>query len=78
MLTNNEIENLLNTDKHLIVIYFHGNTFDRTTSHRCNLYNFLSNMDFHIIAIDYRGKKLFVFFIFIIYFNFINIFFRVW
>lgn len=53
--TDNEIENLMDTEMHSILIYFHGNSFDRTTTHRCNLYNFLSDMGFHLLAIDYRG-----------------------
>lgn len=55
VLSEDEIENLLDVDSHSILIYFHGNSFDRTTTHRCNLYNFLSDMGFHVLAIDYRG-----------------------
>jgi abhydrolase domain-containing protein 12 len=54
-LTNEEFENLLSAESHGIVVYFHGNSFDRTNSHRVDLYNRLSAMHFHVLAIDYRG-----------------------
>lgn len=49
------MEKLLNEGHQSIILYFHGNSFDRTTKHRCELYNALSAMDFHVLAIDYRG-----------------------
>uniref|UniRef100_A0A914C9Q3 Serine aminopeptidase S33 domain-containing protein n=1 Tax=Acrobeloides nanus TaxID=290746 RepID=A0A914C9Q3_9BILA len=53
--TDSEMEALLDKEHHSIIVYFHGNSFDRTTKHRCELYNVLSAMDFHVLAIDYRG-----------------------
>lgn len=49
------MEGALNEDSHGVFIYLHGNSFDRSTQHRCELYNVLSALDFHVLAIDYRG-----------------------
>ncbi|CEF70214.1 Hypothetical protein SRAE_2000484800 [Strongyloides ratti] len=54
-LTLNEFENLLKLKDYKVFLYLHGNTFDRTTPHRCALYNVLSSADFHVITFDYRG-----------------------
>lgn len=50
-----ELERSLDEHSHGLFIYFHGNSFDRSTEHRCELYNVLSAMDFHVLTIDYRG-----------------------
>lgn len=50
-----EMEQALSSTEHPIIIYLHGNAFDRTDSHRCNLYNVLSSLEFHVFAVDYRG-----------------------
>lgn len=50
-----EFEKILNEGSEAIVLYFHGNSFDRTGAHRCSLYNFLTSMDFHVFSLDYRG-----------------------
>uniref|UniRef100_A0A0K0FVL8 AB hydrolase-1 domain-containing protein n=1 Tax=Strongyloides venezuelensis TaxID=75913 RepID=A0A0K0FVL8_STRVS len=54
-LTLEEFEDLLKLEDYKVFLYLHGNTFDRTTPHRCALYNVLSSADFHVIAFDYRG-----------------------
>jgi abhydrolase domain-containing protein 12 len=54
-LKNEEFEKLLSAESHGVVVYFHGNSFDRTNSHRVDLYNRLSAMNFHVLSIDYRG-----------------------
>lgn len=54
--SDQEIENSLSKSIQNIVIYLHGNSFDRTTSCRCEIYNALSAMDYHVLSIDYRGK----------------------
>uniref|UniRef100_A0A915D5U2 Monoacylglycerol lipase ABHD12 n=1 Tax=Ditylenchus dipsaci TaxID=166011 RepID=A0A915D5U2_9BILA len=53
--SHEEMERSLDEGSQSVVIYLHGNSFDRTTKHRCELYNVLSAMDFHVLAIDYRG-----------------------
>lgn len=45
----------LNDSKYPIVLYCHGNSNNRATSHRVQLYNFFQKMDYHTIAFDYRG-----------------------
>ena len=49
------MERALDEESHGVFIYLHGNSFDRSTEHRCEMYNVLSTMDFHVLAIDYRG-----------------------
>ena len=43
-----------------VVLYFHGNTASRASSHRVELYKLLRNMDYHVVCFDYRGKCWFV------------------
>ncbi|XP_040576190.1 lysophosphatidylserine lipase ABHD12 isoform X3 [Lepeophtheirus salmonis] len=38
-----------------IFIYLHGNTGSRGRDHRIEIYKILSNLDYHVIAFDYRG-----------------------
>uniref|UniRef100_A0A8C7G423 Lysophosphatidylserine lipase ABHD12-like n=1 Tax=Oncorhynchus kisutch TaxID=8019 RepID=A0A8C7G423_ONCKI len=38
-----------------IIIYLHGNGGTRAASHRVGLINLLSAMDYHVLALDYRG-----------------------
>lgn len=53
-MTDGEFENLLSRGSQGVVVYFHGNSFDRTNAHRVDLYNRLAEMNFHVLAIDYR------------------------
>ncbi|CAB3397982.1 unnamed protein product [Caenorhabditis bovis] len=53
--TNDELEKTLSQRNYKIIFYAHGNSFDRTFYHRVELYNLLSNMNFHVICFDYRG-----------------------
>jgi len=41
------------------MIYFHGNMGSRASGHRLDLYRLLQDLDFHVIAFDYRrfGKS---------------------
>uniref|UniRef100_A0A1I7XLN9 Lysophosphatidylserine lipase ABHD12 n=1 Tax=Heterorhabditis bacteriophora TaxID=37862 RepID=A0A1I7XLN9_HETBA len=50
-----DMEEAIGTEKYPVVLYAHGNSFDRTISHRRELYNVLNDMDYHVIAFDYRG-----------------------
>lgn len=54
--SDQEMEKSLNESIQNIVVYLHGNSFDRATACRCELYNTLSAMDYHVLSIDYRGK----------------------
>ncbi|XP_052770174.1 lysophosphatidylserine lipase ABHD12-like [Mya arenaria] len=47
-------EALLN-DSHPVVLYLHGNSGTRAGWHRVGLYRVLAEMNFHVIAMDYRG-----------------------
>jgi abhydrolase domain-containing protein 12 len=53
--SDSEMEEMLDSGSESVVVYLHGNSFDRTTKHRCELYNVLSVLGFHVLAIDYRG-----------------------
>lgn len=55
-LTHEITQKLVNQHENGILIYLHGNSFDRTTPHRLELYRLLSAIDLHILAIDYRGN----------------------
>ncbi|XP_046676382.1 lysophosphatidylserine lipase ABHD12-like isoform X1 [Homalodisca vitripennis] len=37
------------------VVYCHGNAGDRTSDHRIKLYQILNQLNYHVIAFDYRG-----------------------
>lgn len=38
-----------------VVIYMHGNTGSRAREHRLHLYSVLQQLNYHVIAFDYRG-----------------------
>jgi abhydrolase domain-containing protein 12 len=44
-----------NTSPPIVVLYLHGNTNDRSTRTRIELYKRLRDFSFHVIAVDYRG-----------------------
>lgn len=48
-------EGSLLKDGRPIILYLHGNSGTRAGFHRVGLYKVLSKMDFHVIAVDYRG-----------------------
>ncbi|KIH54502.1 hypothetical protein ANCDUO_15350 [Ancylostoma duodenale] len=50
-----EMEKLLSSEKYPIMLYLHGNSFDRTISHRVEMYNVLSKLNYQVVAFDYRG-----------------------
>lgn len=41
--------------KPVVILYLHGNTNDRSTLTRIDLYKRLRDFNFHVIAVDYRG-----------------------
>jgi pimeloyl-ACP methyl ester carboxylesterase len=48
--------NIDRNDKSLkFILYLHGTTGDRSNYHRCILYEQLSQLGLHVIALDYRG-----------------------
>nr|CAD7448988.1 unnamed protein product [Timema bartmani] len=38
-----------------VVVYMHGNSGSRASTHRIELYQLLSNLGYHVIAFDYRS-----------------------
>lgn len=56
--SDDELEKLMDFGLQPIVIYNHGNSFDRSTIYRCEMYNTLSDLDFHVLTYDYRGGYL--------------------
>lgn len=38
-----------------IILYLHGNSGSRISSHRLELYKILQSLDYHIVTLDYRG-----------------------
>ncbi|VDM11198.1 unnamed protein product [Wuchereria bancrofti] len=55
ILNAREMELLMAAANNSVIVYLHGNSFDRSQSTRCGLYNLLANMGFHVLALDYRG-----------------------
>ncbi|KAI6213444.1 2-arachidonoylglycerol hydrolase ABHD12 [Aphelenchoides besseyi] len=53
--TDEQLKQLVQTSNNPIVVYLHGNSFDRTSLHRCELYRLLAALDYHVFAIDYEG-----------------------
>ncbi|CAI2353728.1 unnamed protein product [Caenorhabditis sp. 36 PRJEB53466] len=50
-----DFEDMLRDSEHKIIVYAHGNSFDRTFYHRVEMYNLLSERNYHVICFDYRG-----------------------
>lgn len=48
-------ERLLRVPGGIVVIYLHGNTATRGSGHRSEVYKLLRNLNYHVIAFDYRG-----------------------
>ena len=40
-----------------IILYLHGNSGSRISSHRLELYKILQSLDYHIVTLDYRGDS---------------------
>lgn len=48
-------ERLLRVPGGTVVIYLHGNTATRGSGHRSEVYKLLRNLNYHVLAFDYRG-----------------------
>ncbi|MCP9262801.1 Monoacylglycerol lipase ABHD12 [Dirofilaria immitis] len=55
MLSDEEMEIEMKNLDYPVILYLHGNSFDRSQSTRCGLYNLLTSLGFHVLAFDYRG-----------------------
>ncbi|XP_023326182.1 monoacylglycerol lipase ABHD12 [Eurytemora carolleeae] len=51
--SSGRVEPLLETDT--LILYLHGNSYNRSQSHRVGLYKHLIRQGFYVLAIDYRG-----------------------
>lgn len=39
-----------------VFLYMHGNSGSRAAEHRVQLYKVIRNMEYHVVAFDYRSK----------------------
>ncbi|KOC68408.1 Monoacylglycerol lipase ABHD12, partial [Habropoda laboriosa] len=53
--TDNDYEAVLRNAKRPVFLYMHGNSGNRASSHRLELYKLFQNLDYHVICFDYRG-----------------------
>lgn len=67
-------EALLKNASRPVFLYMHGNSGNRASSHRVELYQLFQRLDFHVICFDYRSKfknYLFYIFCFLYYYKYI-------
>lgn len=50
---------MLKNAKRPIFLYMHGNSGNRASNHRLELYKLFQSLDYHVVCFDYRGKKKF-------------------
>lgn len=50
-------EALLQNSKRPVFLYMHGNSGNRASSHRVELYKLFQTLDFHVIVFDYRSES---------------------
>ncbi|KRZ88457.1 Monoacylglycerol lipase ABHD12 [Trichinella sp. T8] len=50
-----EFGTVFDDERYPVVLYFHGNTWSRCASHRIQLYNIFTELNYHVVAFDYRG-----------------------
>ena len=43
------------TEKDTLILYLHGNSFNRSQPHRVGLYKLLIKLGYYVLTIDYRG-----------------------
>ncbi|CAP28410.2 Protein CBG08612 [Caenorhabditis briggsae] len=53
--TESDFDDLMRDSEDKIIFYAHGNSFDRTFYHRVEMYNLLSDRNYHVVCFDYRG-----------------------
>lgn len=51
--SSGRVEPLTETDT--VILYFHGNAYNRGQAHRVGLYKILLNLGYYVLAVDYRG-----------------------
>ncbi|XP_011152504.1 monoacylglycerol lipase ABHD12 isoform X3 [Harpegnathos saltator] len=53
--TDEAYEKLLSNAKYPVFLYMHGNSGNRASSHRVELYKLFQDLDYHVICFDYRS-----------------------
>ncbi|KZC04183.1 Monoacylglycerol lipase ABHD12 [Dufourea novaeangliae] len=53
--TDEDYETVLSNAKQPVFLYMHGNSGNRASSHRLELYKLFQSLDYHVICFDYRG-----------------------
>ncbi|KAG7201126.1 hypothetical protein KM043_003920 [Ampulex compressa] len=54
-MTDEAYEAVLSNAKYPVFLYMHGNSGNRASSHRLELYKLFQNLDYHVICFDYRS-----------------------
>lgn len=54
-ITDEEYEEVLSNAKRPIFLYMHGNSGNRASGHRLELYKLFQSLDYHVISFDYRS-----------------------
>ncbi|KAF3420181.1 hypothetical protein E2986_09447 [Frieseomelitta varia] len=55
IITDDDYEAVLKNTKQPIFLYMHGNSGNRASNHRLELYKLFQNLDYHVVCFDYRG-----------------------
>ncbi|WKY13661.1 hypothetical protein Q1695_004468 [Nippostrongylus brasiliensis] len=55
ILDTDRLESYLALTNYPVIVYFHGNSYDRATQQRIAMYNVFSDLNYHVITFDYRG-----------------------
>lgn len=53
---NDDFDLALSKPTRPVFLYMHGNSGNRASSHRIELYKVFQNLDYHVLAFDYRSK----------------------
>ncbi|KAK2580674.1 hypothetical protein KPH14_007776 [Odynerus spinipes] len=53
--TNEDYEASLNKSNKPVFLYMHGNSGNRASSHRLELYKLFQSLDYHVVCFDYRS-----------------------
>lgn len=62
-------EALLKNTSRPVFLYMHGNSGNRASSHRVELYQLFQRLDFHVVCFDYRSESQTIYLI-ILFFQF--------
>ncbi|XP_076245692.1 lysophosphatidylserine lipase ABHD12 isoform X2 [Calliopsis andreniformis] len=55
IVTDDDYEAVLSNAKQPVFLYLHGNSGNRASGHRLELYKLFQTLDYHVICFDYRG-----------------------